>query len=98
MKPDESWLSATARLVSAFRATRIDPNRPHVTEATFSWRCVSEHDLKELMEHLAHLLVPSELEGSGVDAITNIFVTEASDILRTNPVEPQCPMGYKMRM
>ena len=33
-KPDESWLSATARLVT-FRATRIDPGRPHVTEATF---------------------------------------------------------------
>ena len=26
-KPDESWLSASARLVSAFRATRIDPDR-----------------------------------------------------------------------
>ncbi|CAN0255207.1 unnamed protein product, partial [Ascophyllum nodosum] len=49
-KPDESWLAATARLVSAFRATRIDPDRPHVTEATFFWRYVSEHDLKELME------------------------------------------------
>ena len=35
-KPDESWLSATARLASAFRATRIDPDRPHVIEATFS--------------------------------------------------------------
>ena len=35
-KPDESWLSATTRLVSAFRATRIDPDRPIVTEATFS--------------------------------------------------------------
>ena len=97
-KPDESWLSATARLVSAFRATRIDPDRPHVTEATFFWRYVSEHDLKELMERLAHLLVPSELERFGVDAITNIFITEASDTLRTNPVEPQCPMGYNMRM
>ena len=97
-KPDESWLSATARLVSAFRATKIDPDRPHVIEATFFWRYVSEHDLKELMERLAHLLVPSELERFGVDAITNIFVTEASDTLRTNPVEPQCPMGYNMRM
>ena len=97
-KPDESWLSATARLVSAFRATRIDPDRPHVTEATFFWRYVSEHDLKELMERLAHLLVPSELECFGVDVITNIFITEASDTLRTNPVEPQCPMGYNIRM
>ena len=26
------------------------------------------------------------------------FVTEASDTLRTNPVEPECPMGYNMRM
>ena len=34
-KPDESWLSAPARLVSAFCATRIDPDRPHVAEATF---------------------------------------------------------------
>ena len=50
------------------------------------------------MERLAHLLVPSELERFGVDAITNIFITEASDTLRTNPVEPQCPMGYIMRM
>ena len=50
------------------------------------------------MERLAHLLVPSELECFGVDAITNIFVPEASDTLRNNPVEPQCPMGYKMRM
>ena len=97
-KPDESWLSATARLISAFRATRIDPDRCHVTEATLFWRYVSEHDLKELMERLAHLLVPSELERFGVDAITNIFITEASDTLRTNPVEPQCPMGYNMRM
>ena len=97
-KPDESWLSATAHQVSAFRATRIDLNRPHVTEATFFWRYVSEHDLKELMERLAYLLVPSELERFGVDAITNIFIKEASDTLRTNPVEPQCPMGYNMRM
>ena len=97
-KPDESWISATARLVSAFRTTRIDPDRPHVTEATFFWRYVSEHDLKELMERLAHLLVSSELERFGVDAIMNIFVTEASDTLRTNSVEPQCPMGYNMRM
>ena len=97
-KPDESWLSATARLVSAFRATRIDPDRPHVTEATFFWRYVSEHDLKELMERLAHLLVPSKLERFDVDAITNTFVTKASDTLRTNPVEPQSPMGYNMRM
>ena len=36
----------------------------------------------------AHLLVPSELERFGVDAITNNFITEASDTLRTNPVEP----------
>ena len=50
------------------------------------------------MERLAHLLVPSELEHFGVDAITNIFITEASDTLRTNPVESQCPMGYNMRM
>ena len=26
------------------------------------------------------------------------FITEASDTLRTNPVEPQYPMGYTMRM
>ena len=72
-KPDESWLSAPARLVSAFCATRIDPDRPHVAEATFFWRYVSEHELKELMERLAHLLVPSDLERFGVDANTNIF-------------------------
>ena len=50
------------------------------------------------MERLAQLVVPSELECFGVAAITSIFVTEASGTLRTNPVEPQCPMGYNMRM
>ena len=44
VKPDQSGLSATARLVSAFRTTRIDPDRPHATEATFFWRYVREHD------------------------------------------------------
>ena len=92
-KPDESWLSATARLVSAFRTTRIDPDRPHASEATFFWRYVSEHVLKKLMERLVQLL-----ERFGVVVITSLFVTEVSDTLPTSPVEPQCPMGYNMRM
>ena len=64
------------------------PRPPSCNRSDLFWRYVSEHDLKELMERLAHLLVPSELERFGVDAITNIFITEASDTLRTNPVEP----------
>ena len=34
-KLDESWLSVTARLVSAFRTTRIDQDRQHAPEAIF---------------------------------------------------------------
>ena len=100
-EPDDSWLSATACLVSAFRTTRIDSHHPYATyatEATFFWRYVSEHDLKELADRLAQLLVPSELERFGAVVITSLSVTEASDTLRTSPIEPQCPMGYNMRM
>ena len=69
-KLDESWLSATARLVSAFRTTRINPDRPHAADF---WRYVSEHDLKKLVERLAQLLVPSELKRFGVAAIMSLF-------------------------
>ena len=92
-RPDESWLSAIARLVSAFRTTRIDSDRPHASEATFVWRYVSEYVLKKLMERLVQLL-----ERFGVVVITSLFVTEASETLPTSPVEPQCPMGYNTRM
>ena len=50
------------------------------------------------MERLAQLLVLSELDRFGAVAITSLFVIEASDTLRTSPVETQCPMGYNMRM
>ena len=66
MRPDESWLSATARFSSAFRTTVVEPDRPHATEADSFWRCGNEYNLKDLMERLACRLALSDLEHDGV--------------------------------
>ena len=98
MKPDESWLFATVRLVNSFHTTAVDPDHSHAMEATFYCRFVSEHDLKDLIERLARSFILSDLERFGVVAITSLFLTEAIDVHCTKPVEPQAPIEYNMRM
>ena len=76
----------------------VDSDRPYATEADLFWRCISKNDMKDLIERLTRLLVPSYLERYGAFAIMSLFLTDASDVLCTNPVEAPNPTGYNMRM
>jgi len=74
-----------------------DSDRSHITEQIFFWRYISECHLKDLMERLARLLVPSELEPYGVLALANVHMAECSELLCSRPVQTQDPMGIAMQ-
>ena len=93
LNPGESWLASAARLVRYKRASLADADRPHSTEQIFFWHYISESYLKGLIERLAHLLVPSELDRYGVLSLANVHMAECSETLRSRPVQTHDPMG-----
>ena len=74
--------------------------RPSISDrGIIFWRYVIAHDLKDLMERLVRLLVPSDLERDGIVAIPSLFCAEVSYVPRTdNPVGPQNPLEYIVHM
>lgn len=59
VRGDEDWKAAVMRLVLMFRSTLVDPVPPHISEASFSWKYISEQQFVELIERVLQLLLPS---------------------------------------
>ena len=83
-------LGSKARSLQTCLTRRRRP--PTLDRANFFWHYISESHLKDLMERLAHLLAPSELERYGVLALANVHMAECSETLRSRPVQTHDPM------
>ena len=91
VKGAEAWRAAARRLVLVFRASTADRERPHIPEATYFWRYVSEKQLTDLIERLVCLLLPNGFDQAGLQSAMHAqFVRVRTDIrpLRVDYVNP----------
>ena len=52
VRGSEAWKAAARRLVVVYRAFVANPIRPHISEAAFFWRYISEIQLSDLLERI----------------------------------------------
>lgn len=83
LRPAESWASAAARVLVAFRATPVDPARPRVTEPAFG--VTYQRSIKTFYERAVEVVLPNVVDRvkvSGLLHIQFIAVDETLEPLR----------------
>ncbi|CAB1097083.1 unnamed protein product [Ectocarpus sp. CCAP 1310/34] len=93
----ESMPTAAARVLAAFRATLVDPDRPHVTEQRFFWRYISAVQMIALFEGVTEVLLPNPVDGAGVNGLLHERTHSISTTLQKLRQESHNPMGHHMR-
>ncbi|CAB1118123.1 unnamed protein product [Ectocarpus sp. CCAP 1310/34] len=68
LTPEDGWSAAAARILSVFRATRADPERPYMTEQALFWRFATPVALIELYDRVVEVLLPTPFDRNGVSA------------------------------
>ena len=67
----ESWQAASRRLNVVYRAHIADARRPHISEAAFVWRYITEDQVKDLMERLVDLLLSNPFDQPGLQGVVH---------------------------
>ena len=84
-QPKKAWSTAVARVVKHFRVTRINPDRPCVSESKYFWRFLSELEMQNLFTRLADVLLPTPFVRIGVSGLLlehTLHISEALRMLR----------------
>ena len=93
----EAWKAAARRLVVVYRALIADPVLPHISEATFFWRYITEQQLSDLLERLVQMLLPSAFDQNGLQGVVHERLLRIADEVRPLRVDFARPMGEPMR-
>lgn len=96
LKPAESWASAAARVLIAFRAAHVDPARPHITEPLYFWRHITERQMKALFERVVTVLLPNVVDNVGVSSLLHMQFAEVDLKLEPLRIESHNPNSRRM--
>ena len=96
VKGAEAWRAAARRLVLVFRASTADRERPHIPEATYFWRYVSEKQLTDLIERLVCLLLPNGFDQAGLQSAMHAQFVRVRTNIQPLQVGHVNPLGQGM--
>ena len=96
LSPGEGWSSGAARVVSAFRAARADPERPYMTEQAFFWCFVTPVEMTALYDRVVEVLLPNAFDRNGVSAILHEKTYRTNALLSPLRMEWHDPKGAAM--
>ncbi|CAB1110205.1 unnamed protein product [Ectocarpus sp. CCAP 1310/34] len=92
----KSMPTAAVRVLAAFRATLVDPDRPHITEQRFFWRYISAVQMIALFERVTEVLLPNPVDRAGVNGLLHERIHSVSTTLQKLRQESHHPMGDHM--
>lgn len=84
------------RLVLVYRAYTTDPVRPHISEAGFFWRDITEQQLTDLLECLVQLLLRSAFDQSGLQGVVHERLLHIQVEVRPFQIDYVNPTGARM--
>ena len=94
----DSWKAASRSLVLVYGAYTTDPVRPHISEAGFFWRDITEQQLTDLLECLVQLLLRSAFDQSGLQGVVHERLLHIQVEVRPFQIDYVIPTGPTMTL
>ena len=96
VKGTEAWRAVARRPVLGIRAFTADRERPHISEATYVWRYVSEKQLTDLLDRLVRLFLPNRFDQAGLQSGIHAQMVRMRTDIRPFQVDYVNPLGQGM--